>query len=257
METICKVCNRHDEINKDGLCKLCEEKEYVLEKLRKDSRKIREYIVLVEKLRYGSVSENVWHKLCETPARYTSIMEEIARAIFPKGYGFTSDSNTVKFTLNGFKVTIPKTSKTGIEIDTFWYSKYYEEEFKPICKYPKMRKYFKLLDSGNYTWKDLAKCRCNTDMTDLELFRWWWFKGKWHKVDREKWYNELQKEDKINEEKLDIWSKGKVKQEAKKVLFVETVKELERWAKVHSYYSVDDMYCTREVDGFLKKIKDE
>lgn len=171
----------------------------ILKRMNRELSNLKEKINLIENLEIAPVDEETWHKICLTPVRYEGdLLLEIAKATFPQGENFEIYPNEVIFTLNGFNIKLPTCAYTGIEIDLSWFKPNYKEEPKEYRRYNKMRRYFELLDSGDYTWYELASSRYTFQphqYTKTRLFVWWFAKGKWRKVDRNKWEERFKTED--------------------------------------------------------------
>lgn len=213
-------------------------KEKILNKLNDEIINLTSQVELIENLKIEPVSSDRWHKICETPLRYTDTILDIAKCTFPYGKNFSKTANDVIFTVNGFKVYVPIDKTKGIVIDTSWYKKSILNDFRPWTQYGRMRDYFELIDSKDYTWYDLAMCRYNNNKNKSKkgLFIWWFTKAKWKKVDRELWENAFEIEDKKNEE---AFLRHKQKQE-------EMLNEIEKFSK-----TVDLLKKWDEVKGSL------
>lgn len=128
----------------------------ILNKMIKQRDELNQQIDMITKLEIKPVTEYEWHKICLTASRYTDMMCELAEAIFPNGKDFTRKANEVNFKLNEFDVSIPTYSTKGVRIDTHWYKPDYMENIETKSDFVNMRKYFNLIDDGNYKWYDLA-----------------------------------------------------------------------------------------------------
>lgn len=172
----------------------------IQERLNKEMYILEKQMDLIKNLKIRAVSINEWREICETPLRSSDLLIEIAKATFPDGYDFKNKANYVSFKIDDIAIELPTYGRSVIKIDMNWYKK---PESKPYIsnQHEKMRLYFKLLDSGEYTWYDLAKQRRigSADCSKFKLFIWWHFKAKFRKVDRAKWEKEFALEDERNQ----------------------------------------------------------
>ena len=230
-----------------------EYKKAILKELKNNRDKLNRQIDMIEKLlKIEPVTEDVWHELCNTPARHNDILLDIAEATFTEGEDFERCPNEVVFTMNGFNVSVPTSAITGITIDMKWYRPILLEDFKPLNQHKKMRRYFELLDSGHASWYELAQSRCRINFNKFQLFRWWFLKGKWHKVNREEWEKIFDEEDKQNE-RMRIEYENKRKDMLNKIKeFHKTVDILKEWSEVRGYVPVDGVYSTRNIENYLR-----
>lgn len=225
----------------------------VLNEMKNKLNELNKEIKFIEDLKIGKVDEETWHKICLTPIRYDyKILKEIAKATFPEGYNFNCCSNEIEFNINGFLVTVPTTGCRGINIKLDWYSHGKNYEYKPNNRFYKMRKYFELLDSGNYTWYDLAKTRRTYDTNKVNLFLWWFLKAKWHKVDRERWENAFNNEDKENEIRLKKYNLKVKDVEDKLKKINETIDILKEFAEVKGYVCINDLWQTTNIENYFR-----
>ena len=208
----------------------------ILNKMNKELNDLKERINMIESLKIAPVDEKIWHKICLTPARYEDdFLLEIAKATFPQGEDFERYPNEVVFTLNGFNIKLPTSACTGIEIDLSWFNPNYKEEPKEYRNYSRMRRYFELLDSENYTWYELASSKCEFHpnyCTKIKLFVWWFTKGKWEKVDRTEWEERFRLEDEENEKKKEEHKNRVLEIELKLEKINDTIDILKNFAKV-------------------------
>ncbi|MBQ8998708.1 MAG: hypothetical protein IJ086_08505 [Clostridium sp.] len=208
----------------------------ILNKMNKELNDLKGKINLIENLEVAPVDEETWHKICLTPARYEDdLLLAIAKATFPQGKNFIRYSNEVIFTLNGFTIKLYTCAYTGIEIDLNWFKSNYKEEPKEYRRFDKMRRYFELLDSGNYTWYELASSRCTLyphQYTKTRLFIWWFTQGKWHKVDRSKWEERFRIEDEQIEKKKEKHKNKVLEIESKLEKINDTIDILKQFAEV-------------------------
>ena len=215
----------------------------VLNKINDEIKELERKRELIENLKIAAVDEKTWHEICLTPARYEhELIEEIAKATFPQGKNFEVGVNEVEFTLNGFNIELPTCTYKGIKIDLRWFKPDYKEPPEIVNRYEHMKRYFELLDSKNYTWYDLAKCRCGCrdEWNKLKMFIWWFREAKWHKVDRSKWEDAFKDEDDYNKIKLEEHNK-KVKDIEEKLSKInETIDILKQFAEVRGYVELDD-----------------
>lgn len=250
---ICDKCLLYKNLNEYCKCNICEEKKEILIRLHDKRVEVTKQIKMIENLKIEPVKEYKWHELCKTPVRYTDIILEIAKVTFPYGENFTKKNpNEIAFEINGFNITIPTTDVKGIVIDMKWCKPYMLQDFKPQNQYKNMRKYFELIEKGNHNWYELAKCRCNMNLTRKQLFRWWFLKGKWHIVDKNFWKEKIQLEDKKNNEN---YIKHKENQEALKLKikeFHKVVDILKEWAEVKGCIYQDGVYKTCNIENYLR-----
>lgn len=230
-----------------------EYKKAILKELKNNRDKLNRQIDMIEKLlKIEPVTEDVWHELCNTPARYNDILLDIAEVTFPEGEDFEMCANEVAFKMNGFNISVPTSTIRGITIDMRWYKPFILEDFKPLNQHKKMRRYFELLDSGHASWYELAQSRCRINFNKFQLFRWWFLKGKWHKVNREEWEKIFDEEDKQNE-RMRIEHENKRKDMLNKIKeFHKTVDILKEWSEVRGYVPVDGVYSTRNIENYLR-----
>lgn len=232
---------------------LYKEKNSIVSDLNEEKRRIDEQIRLIENLTIESVNEDSWHKLCETKLRYSDCIIEIAKATFPEGKNFIkSNLNEITFEMNGFNIHLPMSSVKGIIVDMKWYKPYLLNDFKPTNRYGNMRKYFELIEENESNWYELAKCRCTAKLNKKQLFKWWFLKAKWHKVDETVWKKKFLEEDKYNEE---AYLKHKEKQESLKQKikeFHKTVDVLKKWGEVKGYIKNNDVYMTCNIENYLR-----
>lgn len=172
-------------------------------RIAKEIDVLQNQLNLIRNLEIKAVDIDTWKAICETPLRNSEILLDIIEKTFPMGENFRLGSNYVSFEIDGISVQIPTYRSSVIKIDMSWYKK---SESKPYIRnqYEKMREYFNFLDSGNYTWYDLANCRCShrVDWSKSRLFVWWYTKAKWRKVDKDKWEERFAIEDKQNEDAI-------------------------------------------------------
>lgn len=232
MLEVCNKCIKYRVFGLENKCSECKKKK-VLDLLISDKNKLNDQIDMVANLEIAPVTEDEWHQLCETPVRYNDILLDIAKETFPLGEDFVRNANDVSFKMNGFRVSVPTSRTKGVTIDVFWYEEKYLKDFISSNRYSKMREYFELLDSGNYKWYELAKCR-NTmyNVSKFKLFLWWFFKAKWRKVDRDKWEKLFEEEDKKNKKGYKKHQKKQAEMIELVEKFHETVKILGTWAAV-------------------------
>lgn len=230
----------------------------VLEKIDKRIKDLQDQRDLIEGLEIGPVDEKTWREICLTPARSDSeLMIAIAKATFPEGEHFTNNGNLIIFTLNGFSVEVPTYSTTGITIGLGWYKPSYKEPPNEYRRFKSMRKYFELLDSGVYTWYDLACCRCNSTYISenkLRLFIWWFSKYKWRKIDRKKWDDMFEHEDEQVKKAFEDHER-KVKEIEKRLSIVnDTIDVLKEFAEVKGYVKHDGIWQTMNVENYFPRL---
>ena len=201
----------------------------------------------------GVVDEKMWHDLCETPFRESSLSVMVANKIFPLGENFKIRANSVDFEMLGFSISLPTTRDKGVIVDMNWFKPHYLEDFTVRPRYAKMRKYFELLDSGNYSWYDLAKCRCTREeFNKAQLFLWWFLKGKWHKVDRQKWIEAFEDDDKYNQKKVIERNNERSIMLNKIDRFSELVQVIKPFARVKGYVpNPNGVYMTLNIENYF------
>lgn len=224
--------------------------------MNQEMKELQEKINLIETLEIAPVDEKTWHKICLTPARYdTDLILAIAKATFPQGKNFRRYPNEIKFTLNGFNIELPTSAITGIKIDLSWFKPNYGEPPKEYRRFKNMRKYFELLDSNNYTWYDLACCRCNSNQikeNKFKLFMWWFCKVKWHKVDRQKWEDMFKHEDEQIQKRLEEHKRRVDEIETKLNKVNDTIDILKQFAEVKGYVNIDGTWQMTNVENYFR-----
>lgn len=229
------------------------ERNKIIFNLKEEKNKIDEQIKLLENLKIEPVTEDMWHQLCSTQLKYSKSIIEIAKVTFPYGKNFVRcGTNEITFKINGFDIYLSTSSTKGIVVDMKWYKPNKLNDFKPVNRYGNMRKYFKLIEENNNDWYELAKCRCNAKLTRKQLFRWWFLKAKWHKVNEQLWRTKFWEEDKENE---NLYIKYKEKQEA----FKEQIKEfhkvvdmLKEWGEVKGHIKINGVYMNANIENYLR-----
>lgn len=230
------------------------DKELIISKMEQEKDKLEQQIEMIKNLEIKPVTQEEWARLCETLIRHSNIILDIAKETFPSGYNFAKDSNYVVFHIDKFKVQVPIHRSSVIKIDSKWYKHSYAEYEKPKKHHLKMRRYFDLLDSGKYTWYDLACCRnnCYEDFGKFKLFIWWFAKAKWRKIDRNKWEKEFAFDDRQYYQK--IWQQEEKMQrvEKDKLKFIECVKELSEFGQIYTTMNFNGLYgATVTVEEFI------
>lgn len=250
---MCNECLLYKDLNSQGRCDTCEEKKHILIELNNKKDEINNQIKMIENLKTEPVTEDEWHELCKTPVRYSDILLKIAEVTFPYGKNFTKKNpNEISFEINGFNITIPTTAIKGITIDMKWYKSYILQDFEPQNRYKNMRRYFELIEQDNHSWYEIAKCRCNANLTKKQLFMWWFLIGKWHRVDKDFWKEKIQLEDKQNKENYTIHKENQETLKFKIKEFHEVVDILKEWAEVKGYIEQDGIYRTCNIENYLR-----
>lgn len=225
----------------------------ILNRLEEEKSIIENKIELINSLNICDIDEKLWHELCETPFRESALSLVVARELFPLGDNFKRNPNEIKFEMMGFNLSLPTSRAKGIIVDMSWYKPHYFKEFTVRPRHTKMRRYFELLDSGNYSWYDLAKCRCTReDFNKIQLFLWWFFKAKWHKVDRQKWMEAFEEDDKYNQKKIMERNNEKNVMLDKISKFKELVEIIKPFAEVKGYVSdPNGTYMTMNIENYF------
>lgn len=92
--------------------------------MRKDISILKEQIKLIESIEeVKEINEDIWHKFCETPLRYSTLLSEFVKQLFPEAENIRVGCNNVDFEYMGFKIQIPTSRCLGINIDTSWYER--------------------------------------------------------------------------------------------------------------------------------------
>lgn len=244
---------RYNILNKDTAINIDNEISNILDKLEEEKNLIENKIKLISNLNVSGVDEKLWHELCETPFRESSLSLVVARELFPLGDNFKRCPNEVEFEMMGFNLSLPTSRSKGIIVDMRWYKPHCLEDFTVRPRYVKMRRYFELLDSGNYSWYDLAKCRCTReDFNKVQLFLWWFFKAKWRKVDRQKWMEAFDEDDKYNQKKVIERNNEKNVVLDKINKFKELVEIIKPFAEVKGYVSdPGGTYMTINIENYF------
>lgn len=248
--------------NKDLLGNKRDEINCILEKLDKDISVLENQKKLIENLEIKSVDIDMWGLINETPLRNSKILLDILSETFPDGDYFKLNPNSVHFTLHDIDIKVPTCRDKRVYIDLSWYAK---PNYKPITinKHKYMRKYFNLLESGDYSWIDLAKIRHSKGFNclKLELFLWWNLYGRYKKVDIEKWQNTFKKEDELNKEILNKYiEKANKSNEKLKILKNKVIPIVSEFSEVKgilngNYISENDMYSLEFYN--VKELYDE
>lgn len=252
MTKLCKECLSYKDLNEYGLCITCENKKSIIYKLNIDKDRINNKINLIRNLKIEPVTEDTWKQLCDTPLRYNDILLDLAKVTFPYGKDFKRNINDISFKMNGFTISVPTCKSSGITIDMEWYNPSKLKDFIPQDRYKKMRRYFELLDDSNSKWYDLAESRCSSNLTRPQLFRWWILKGKWQKINREKWEKKFKLEDIKNSEKYLKYQEEKDKLNTQIKEFHKTVDILKNWSEVKGYVLHNGIYSTINIEDFLR-----
>lgn len=133
------------------------------------------------------VTEEVWHKLCDTPLRNSEFLKTVVSRTFHMAENISVGANYVYFDMLGFEVQIPTSRARGINVDTSWYRK--NEAEPTFVASPYLRRMLKYLDavSGKHGWYECAKYRIHDGelYSKWALFLLWWFKYKWNPVDKD------------------------------------------------------------------------
>lgn len=228
----------------------------MLSRINNEIEKLEKQRSLIENLEIKAVDEKTWHEICLTPARdQRELIRAIAKATFPQGENFKVRANEVVFTLNGFTIELPTCATKGIKIDLRWFKPSYKEPPKEYRRFNNMRKYFDLLDNGNYTWYDLACCRCNSNQikeNKFKLFMWWFCKAKWHKVDRQKWEDMFKHEDEQTQRRLEEHKRKVDEIETKLNKVNDTIDILKQFSEVKGYVNINGTWYMTNVENYFR-----
>lgn len=127
------------------------------------------------------VTEEQWHKICETPLRYSNLLAVLIKNTFPMAENIILSCNYVYFDIMGFEVQVPTSNHRGINIDLSWYKEDYGEPVRSYSRYVEvMKNYFEAVDN-KAGWYECAKRRLQNGEKYRKwyLFFIWWFKYKW------------------------------------------------------------------------------
>lgn len=143
------------------------------------------------------VTEEEWHKICDTPLRSSrEVLPVLVKNLFPSASNIEVGCNFVFFELYGYKIQIPTSCMRGINISTEWYryTSRLEDCYYHSGSMVRLKKFFDAKDQ-KMGWKAEAAARYNRDHANtIHLFLWWFGCHKWQKVDRKlfetKWKEE-------------------------------------------------------------------
>ena len=198
------------------------------------------------------VDEDTWHKICETPLRSSNLLAVLVKNIFPSAEEIQVHCNYVYFNLLGFKVQIPTSLCSGINVDTSWYSRDNgEPEMYLSDSQIAMKKYFEELDNGA-NWWTLANIRLNYRKWFIPFA--WWFKHKWKDPHREDW------EKLFSEKEQDLIKRIERYHQERKEIHEKTVKLKEEllpmintFSEKHFKYNSGYGYSIEEIISFELK----
>lgn len=232
-------------------------KTIILDRMDKEIKDLQSKRDLIESLKIEKVDEKTWHEICLTPARHSDLLLEIAEKTFPQGENFERGTNEITFTLNGFDIELPTSAINGIKIVNIrdWYYPNIPEPVKST-RYEDMERYFKLLDSGKYTWYDLAYCR-NTNRKNIskfKLFVWWFCKAKWRNIDRSAWEEQFESDEKSYQLACERYQKRIKHMEEKLSTINDTIDILKQFAEVRGYVKCKetDTWLTMNIEKYFE-----
>lgn len=229
-----------------------------LEELRHEISEKEQQITFLQSFDWTKpVTEEEWHKICETPLRYSEeVLPVLVKNLFPSANNIEVGCNFVFFDLYDYEIQIPTSRNHGININTDWYhyiSCLEECSANDHSNYMlKLKQYFEAKDQ-KLGWKAEAKARYKYDnVSTVYLFFWWFGCHKWQKVDRElfetRWAEE---KNRIKERKKKIEQK---KEENKNhILFLKNtlLPELDKFSTEHNCYVRHGISPQRNIDELV------
>ena len=206
------------------------------------------------------IDEDLWHELCETELRYSDVLCDIIRIIFPNAENINRSCNYVFFEIKNFKISIPISRCRGINVDTSWYQ--YSKKPKYIY-YPDtieydMKKYFELKNSGG-SWQEMVKLRIHN--TYHRYKQWylavlWFGKYKWKDDNQQYWEEKFKSIEKKYYEKVKkVDKENSTIKEKRRVFLKEIIPEIEKFSTKH--YKYEDSMNISYQPSIEEIIKDE
>lgn len=196
-----------------------------------------------------SVSEEEWHKICETPLRSSNSLGLLLKNIFPDAENIKVGCNYIYFDLYGFSCGLPTSRCNGVYIKTNWYKKDNGQPSNPYWGNDvKMKKYFEAKDRGD-NWDILFKYR----IPDLTSYKKWvrfilWFGYyRWKSDHREEWETKFASEELYFEERVKAYHEERKNIHDKAVTMKNIlITELKKFSdKIYTFdgdwYKVDDI----------------
>lgn len=191
------------------------------------------------------VTESQWHKICETPLRYSNLLATLVKNTFPLAENILVHCNYVYFDLLGFKVQIPTSYCQGINVDTSWYHKGDGEPTRIYTGNVKnMIEYFNAVDN-KLGWYECAKYRIPHSKTYKKwtLFILWWLKYKWKVPERKQFEVTKKQQEEAYKERVEKYlSKRQDIRNKAKFLLYELLPLLNQFSLQHGKYS-DNRYA--------------
>lgn len=89
--------------------------------LNKEKRELEESIELLKNLEVKSLTEEEWHKICETPLRHNDVLSVFIQTMFEGATDIQVGANIVRFNYKDFIIDIPTSLCRGITVDMSWY----------------------------------------------------------------------------------------------------------------------------------------
>lgn len=214
--------------------------------LKEQISEIQKQIDFIQSIDFTKpVTENQWHKICETPLRYSNLLADLVKNTFPLAENVLVGCNYVFFDLLGFKVQIPTSRCQGINVDTSWYRK---DEGKPTKIYTKdienVIEYFNAVDN-KLGWYECARYRIPNSKTYKKwvLFVMWWFKYRWEAPKRQQFEAVKSQQEQAHKERIKkhLSKRQNIKNKAKTFLY-ELLPLLNQFSLQHGNYN-DSRYA--------------
>lgn len=157
----------------------------------------------------------------------------------------------------GFKVQIPTSRCSGINIDTSWYrcNGRLPMKFESHTE-SNMRKYFEELDNGA-NWYKLARLRLDIGCEKWVLFLLWYLKYKWKDPHRDEWEEKFREMDARYESSLKSYYKEQEEIKSRSRKLVKEVlpvlnkfsNEYRKYDGIGNYYTVDKIIKLKHLEG--------
>lgn len=227
-----------------------------IDEINEEISKLQSQKTLIENIEIkGKISEDIWHEICETPLRHSSVMANFVANLFPNATNIIVHCNYVYFDLYGFKIQIPTSRQRGINVDLSWYASY-KNTGKPTLylslSNQRRLKYYEYCDKG-YKWNEKAKIICGGWNSRLVLFINYLFeKTKYNEKDRIKFEKEYRENKEKYEERLERYEIKKEDIHERVKLFKEKVlPEIDAFSTKHGDYD-NSCCCGVTVESMLK-----